>query len=286
MTLTSTSTRASTSSPPTALASTTTHSLRSRTAGPRRATHHPGTTEMSQARIKAPVASPNSVSMERPDPRSFRVAQAAPATRARRTPNGIPTTGRCRQLHLGAAANLADCPRWLGRVSRLRLSRLRRMDSTVPPHLQGPWPDGIASSRHELGAYVDDVSDGARDDQPTRCSPWTVRDVTAHLAATFQRFHRMLDQGRGGDFTPPFSPEELDAENLRAVEVIDRTANARGAGHDPDRGSSASANYDSCPRSRMGSTGSNASAGVVARRNRDESTRKRLLQRARVRRGP
>lgn len=92
------------------------------------------------------------------------------------------------------------------------------MTSSVPPHLQGPWPNGVAASRHELVAYVDDVRDGALDDRPTRCSPWSVRDVTTHLAATFQRFQRMLDQGRTGDFTPPFAQDELDAENLRAVE--------------------------------------------------------------------
>jgi uncharacterized protein (TIGR03083 family) len=95
------------------------------------------------------------------------------------------------------------------------------MTSNVPPHLLGPWPDGRALSRRELTAYVDDVADGSLDDRPTQCAPWSVRDVTAHLAATFQRFQLMLDQGRAGDFTPPFSPDELDTENLRAVEVFD-----------------------------------------------------------------
>jgi uncharacterized protein (TIGR03083 family) len=59
------------------------------------------------------------------------------------------------------------------------------------------------------------------DDEPTRCVPWSVRDVTAHLAATYRRFQRMLDQGRSGDFTPPFAPDELDEENLRAVEAFE-----------------------------------------------------------------
>ena len=91
------------------------------------------------------------------------------------------------------------------------------MASTIPPHLQGPWPDGIALSRKELAAYVNDVADGSLDDEPTRCDPWSVRDVTTHLAVTFERFQRMLDQGRAGDFTAPFPAEELDDENLRAV---------------------------------------------------------------------
>jgi hypothetical protein len=37
----------------------------------------------------------------------------------------------------------------------------------------------------------------------------------------------MLDQGRNGDFTPPFTPDELDAENLRAVAAF--TGDASGA---------------------------------------------------------
>ena len=82
----------------------------------------------------------------------------------------------------------------------------------------GPWPDGIASTRVELRRFLDDVADGSLDDLATGCAPWTGRDVTIHLAETFLRFRRMLDQGRTGDFTPPFTPAELDAENLRAVD--------------------------------------------------------------------
>jgi hypothetical protein len=47
-----------------------------------------------------------------------------------------------------------------------------------------------------------------------------VRDVTAHLAATFERFGGTLEQGRRGDGTPPFAMDQLDAENLRAVEAF------------------------------------------------------------------
>lgn len=75
-------------------------------------------------------------------------------------------------------------------------------------------------ARAELSAYVDEVADGSLDDLPTRCEPWKVRDVTAHLAATFDRFGRMLEQGRHGDFAPPFAMEELDAVNLRDVEAF------------------------------------------------------------------
>ncbi|MGZ4708061.1 MAG: maleylpyruvate isomerase family mycothiol-dependent enzyme, partial [Acidimicrobiales bacterium] len=84
--------------------------------------------------------------------------------------------------------------------------------------LAGPWPDGRGATRHELARYLGDVADGSLDRLPTGCEPWTGRDVTVHLAATFRRFGRMLEQGRGGDFTPPFAPDELDVENLRAVE--------------------------------------------------------------------
>lgn len=97
----------------------------------------------------------------------------------------------------------------------------------MSPPLAGPWPDGIAATRNELSSYIDDVADGSLDALATRCTPWSVRDVTIHLAETFRRFQRMLDQGRSGDFTQPFTPEELDAENLRAVESF--TGDAGGA---------------------------------------------------------
>jgi hypothetical protein len=44
-----------------------------------------------------------------------------------------------------------------------------------------------------------------------------VGQVTAHLAATFARFAHQLVKSRGGDLSPPFSPDELSAENLRAA---------------------------------------------------------------------
>jgi uncharacterized protein (TIGR03083 family) len=85
--------------------------------------------------------------------------------------------------------------------------------------MAGPWSDGaVPAARQELARYLDDVADGSLDGLVTGCVPWTGRDVTVHLAETFRRFSRMLDQGRRGDFTPPFTPDELDAENLRAVE--------------------------------------------------------------------
>ncbi|HKY13335.1 MAG TPA: maleylpyruvate isomerase family mycothiol-dependent enzyme [Microthrixaceae bacterium] len=90
-------------------------------------------------------------------------------------------------------------------------------DPSIPPPFSGPWPDGHAALRIELDRYLDDVRGGAVDGLITTCDPWTVRDVTAHLTQTFRRFTHMVEQGRNGDFTPPFPPEELDAENLRAV---------------------------------------------------------------------
>jgi hypothetical protein len=44
-----------------------------------------------------------------------------------------------------------------------------------------------------------------------------VHELTAHLAMTFERFVRLLAQSRAGDLSPPFAPQELAAENLRAV---------------------------------------------------------------------
>lgn len=94
-------------------------------------------------------------------------------------------------------------------------------DATIAPPLQGPWPDGRAVLRREVDAYLADVADGALDGLSTRCEPWTVADVTTHLAETFLRFNRMIDQGRSGDFTPPFANDQLDAENQRAVDTFD-----------------------------------------------------------------
>ena len=71
--------------------------------------------------------------------------------------------------------------------------------------------------RAELAAYLAEAANPAAQSLPTRCPPWTVRDVSAHLAETFARFGRLLAQSRAGDFTPPFSPTELSAENLRTV---------------------------------------------------------------------
>jgi uncharacterized protein (TIGR03083 family) len=90
----------------------------------------------------------------------------------------------------------------------------------VSPPFVGPWPDGIVATRHELASYLADVADGSLDALATRCAPWSVREVTVHLAETFRRFHLMLEQGRRGDFAPPFASDELDSENLRAVEAF------------------------------------------------------------------
>ena len=79
-----------------------------------------------------------------------------------------------------------------------------------------PWPYAPPLLLPELGRYL---SDAALADQslPTCCPPWTVRDMTVHLLCTFSRFHRMLAQGRAGDFSAPFPMDQLAAENDRAV---------------------------------------------------------------------
>lgn len=89
------------------------------------------------------------------------------------------------------------------------------------PHLRGPWPDGRPLLRREVAAYLADVADGSIDHLPTRCAPWTVADVTAHLAVSLLRFNAMIDQSRNGDLSPPFAPELIDEENLEAVAMFD-----------------------------------------------------------------
>jgi uncharacterized protein (TIGR03083 family) len=94
------------------------------------------------------------------------------------------------------------------------------------PALLGPWPLHTDLVLDELDAYLDGARDPMARDRPTRCPPWTVDDVTAHLAETFRRFHQMLRQSRAGDLTPPFAPEELAAENLRAVAAFHGDSNS------------------------------------------------------------
>jgi uncharacterized protein (TIGR03083 family) len=81
----------------------------------------------------------------------------------------------------------------------------------------GRWPDVRDLARAELESYLADASDPASQDRPTRCPPWTVADLTRHLAATAARFNAMLAQSRAGDLRPPFERNALSEENLRAV---------------------------------------------------------------------
>jgi uncharacterized protein (TIGR03083 family) len=89
-------------------------------------------------------------------------------------------------------------------------------DVPVADEFAGEWPDLRPFLRRELEAYLQGVQ-VLDQSLPTRCTAWTVDGVTKHLAATFERFCHMLGQGRRGDFTPPFSPEEMHAENERRV---------------------------------------------------------------------
>jgi uncharacterized protein (TIGR03083 family) len=88
--------------------------------------------------------------------------------------------------------------------------------------LIAPWAAGIWELRADLlraeaDAYIVDAKRPDVDALPTRCPPWTVRDLTAHLASTFHRYVELLRRSRTGDFRPPFAPEDLPEENLRAV---------------------------------------------------------------------
>lgn len=80
-----------------------------------------------------------------------------------------------------------------------------------------PWPAAVGWSRVELRSYLEAAADPAIQALATRCPPWTVADLTAHLAATFRRFADQLDRARAGNLEPPFGPDQLTAENLRAV---------------------------------------------------------------------
>jgi uncharacterized protein (TIGR03083 family) len=80
-----------------------------------------------------------------------------------------------------------------------------------------PWPEAVRWSREELQSYLTAAADPAIQDLPTRCPPWKVAGLTAHLAATFQRFADQLSRARAGNLDPPFPPGQLTSENLRAV---------------------------------------------------------------------
>lgn len=80
-----------------------------------------------------------------------------------------------------------------------------------------PWPSALEWSREELAGYLAAAGDPLIQTLPTRCHPWTVHDVTAHLAATFARFASQLDRARHGEVDAPFPPEQLSTVNLRAV---------------------------------------------------------------------
>jgi len=85
------------------------------------------------------------------------------------------------------------------------------------PAAPQPWPYAAGLLGPELDRYLADAALPGRQQLPTRCPDWTVREVTVHLVCTFSRFHTMLLQGRAGDFTAPFEVPQLTAENLRAV---------------------------------------------------------------------
>jgi uncharacterized protein (TIGR03083 family) len=92
-----------------------------------------------------------------------------------------------------------------------------RGDRLVSPENRGPWPLTTGLAEAELRRYLDATADPALGGRQSLCPDWTVSQVTAHLAATFARFADQLAKSRGGDFSPPFAPGELAAENARAV---------------------------------------------------------------------
>jgi uncharacterized protein (TIGR03083 family) len=87
----------------------------------------------------------------------------------------------------------------------------------IAPWAAGDWLLRTDLLRSEADAYIADARDLSVQALPTRCPPWTVHDLTKHLAATFHRYVELLRRSRTGDFRPPFAPEDLAEENLRAV---------------------------------------------------------------------
>ncbi|MEV6400735.1 maleylpyruvate isomerase family mycothiol-dependent enzyme [Streptomyces sp. NPDC051907] len=95
------------------------------------------------------------------------------------------------------------------------MSKPRRVEAY--PAAATPWPQALEWTRRELELYLAEAGDPATWQLPTRCPPWSVSDLTVHLAATFQRFADQLAASRRGALDPPFAADELSAQNLRAV---------------------------------------------------------------------
>ncbi|NYI07244.1 maleylpyruvate isomerase family mycothiol-dependent enzyme [Allostreptomyces psammosilenae] len=88
------------------------------------------------------------------------------------------------------------------------------------------WPASADWLRDELDRYLAAADGPDLGGLPTPCPPWTVRDLTAHLAETFRRFADLLERSRAGRLAAPFAPGELSAENLRAVAAFAGDATA------------------------------------------------------------
>ena len=89
--------------------------------------------------------------------------------------------------------------------------------STPQADLTYPWPrvgDLVRSEvRRFLATYSEFDPDG-----PSGCPAWSLRDVTVHLATTFERFDRMLVQARSGNLQPPFPRDELTRRNQELID--------------------------------------------------------------------
>lgn len=92
---------------------------------------------------------------------------------------------------------------------------------TVAEPYRGPWPETRELVTTELAAYLDRASDPAIHHLTSACPAWTVHQVTAHLAATFERFNAMLVRARTGDLARPFDRDQLSRENLQAAEQFE-----------------------------------------------------------------
>ncbi|HEY8458091.1 MAG TPA: maleylpyruvate isomerase N-terminal domain-containing protein [Actinopolymorphaceae bacterium] len=66
-----------------------------------------------------------------------------------------------------------------------------------------PWPQAVDWSHRELQRYLDAAADPDIQALATRCPPWSVADLSAHLAATFRRFADQLEKARSGSSPPP-----------------------------------------------------------------------------------
>ncbi len=85
----------------------------------------------------------------------------------------------------------------------------------IPAAFRTRYHDGVES----LAALT--TGFGETDWGTIACGKWTARDLAGHVVGVIGWYHDWLDRALDGDASPPFEPDDMDAENDRALARID-----------------------------------------------------------------